>query len=46
VKHELLNAIDQAFRKAGIDIAFPQRDIHIRTITGEIPQGIESAVRG
>ncbi len=39
VKHELLNAIDQAFRKAGIEIAFPQRDIHIRTISGEAPAG-------
>ncbi len=45
VRHELLNSIDQAFRKAGIDVAFPQRDIHIRTISGEIPGGIESAVR-
>ncbi len=43
VKHELLNAIDQAFRKAGIDIAFPQRDIHIRTISGEVPVGSDIA---
>ena len=28
---EINNAIDQAFRKAGIEIAFPQRDIHIRS---------------
>ena len=29
--HDLHTAIDQAFRKAHIEIAFPQRDIHIRT---------------
>ena len=28
--HELHTAIDQAFREAGIEIAFPQRDIHLR----------------
>jgi len=26
-------AIDEAFRKAGIEIAFPQQDIHVRSIT-------------
>ena len=30
-------AIDQAFRKAKIEIAFPQRDIHIRTIRADLP---------
>ena len=30
-RHELLLAIDRAFRALGIEIAFPQRDIHIRT---------------
>lgn len=29
--------VDDAFRKAGIEISFPQRDIHIRTITGTLP---------
>jgi len=29
---ELHTAIDREFRNAGIEIAFPQRDIHIRTI--------------
>jgi len=31
VRHELHTAIDQAFREAGIEIAFPQQDIHIRS---------------
>ena len=30
-------AIDDEFRKAGIEIAFPQRDIHVRTINGVLP---------
>jgi potassium efflux system protein len=31
-KHRLHKAIDQAFREADIEIAFPQRDIHIRSV--------------
>ena len=31
VIHELHTAIDQAFRDAEIEIAFPQRDLHIRS---------------
>ena len=31
ILHELHLAIDRAFREAGIEIAFPQRDIHIRS---------------
>lgn len=39
VKHDLHTAIDQAFRKEGIEIAFPQRDINIRQldISGLLP---------
>lgn len=33
VHSELRFAIDDAFRKANIEIAFPQRDIHIRSVT-------------
>jgi potassium efflux system protein len=32
IRHALHLAIDQAFRAAGIEIAFPQRDIHIRSL--------------
>jgi len=32
VKHDLHNAITKAFRKAEIEIAFPQRDLHVRSI--------------
>ncbi len=37
VWHGVNCAIDDAFRKAGIEIAFPQQDIHIRSIQGELP---------
>ncbi len=36
-KHDLHEAIDQAFRNAGIEIAFPQRDIHVRTFKAGVP---------
>jgi small-conductance mechanosensitive channel len=29
-------AIDRVFREEGIEIAFPQRDIHIRSIQGPV----------
>jgi potassium efflux system protein len=32
VRNDLHMAIDAAFREAGIEIAFPQRDIHIRSV--------------
>ncbi len=35
VRHSINLAIDAAFREAGIEIAFPQRDIHIRSIPPE-----------
>ncbi|MEJ2705700.1 MAG: mechanosensitive ion channel, partial [Sedimentisphaerales bacterium] len=38
VWHSINCAIDEAFRKAGIEIAFPQRDIHIRSVSKSIPQ--------
>lgn len=42
VRHELNTAINEAFRTAGIDFSFPQRDIHIRSIGGPpLPPAIE-----
>jgi len=35
VRHHLNLAIEAAFRAEGIDIAFPQRDIHIRSVPPE-----------
>ena len=32
IQHQLHMAIDAAFREAGIEIAFPQRDLHIRSL--------------
>jgi len=37
VWHAINCAIDTEFRKAGIQIAFPQRDLHIRSIDTSIP---------
>jgi potassium efflux system protein len=37
VIHELHMAIDQEFRKAGIEIAFPQHDVHVRSIDAQVP---------
>ena len=31
VRHAMNKAIDAAFREAGIEIAFPQRDVHLDT---------------
>jgi len=38
-RHALHMAIDRTFREAGIEIAFPQRDIHIRSF--EVPLRID-----
>jgi potassium efflux system protein len=44
VQHELNSAIDSLFRAAGIEIAFPQRDVHVRSIEASLP--IERRHRG
>lgn len=36
IKSEIRYAIDDEFRKNGIQIPFPQRDVHIKTNNGEI----------
>jgi len=37
VRDELNMAVDKAFREAGIEIAFPQQDIHIRSVRDTFP---------
>ncbi|MBU4400127.1 MAG: mechanosensitive ion channel, partial [Planctomycetes bacterium] len=37
VIHELHVAVDREFRAAGIEIAFPQQDVHIRSLNVPIP---------
>ena len=37
VWHGLNMAIDKAFREAKIEIAFPQRDLHLRSVSSPIP---------
>jgi potassium efflux system protein len=41
-RHQLNRAIDDAFREAGIEIAFPQRDLHLRTVEAPLRVQIES----
>jgi potassium efflux system protein len=43
--HEINRAIDDAFRKAGIEIAFPQRDIHVRSVKPLIPVAMRTEER-
>ncbi|KAA5539098.1 mechanosensitive ion channel [Roseiconus nitratireducens] len=41
VIHQLHTTIDKAFRKEGIEIAFPQRDLHIRSYTNVMENVLE-----
>ena len=34
IRHELHTTVIKEFRKAGVEIAFPQRDLHVRSIEG------------
>jgi potassium efflux system protein len=46
VIHDLHSTIHDEFNKAGIEIAFPQQDIHIRSLPKEMtlpPAGAEPA---
>lgn len=45
VIHELHIAIDSEFRQAGIEIAFPQQDIHVRSIQAD-PQLLGQILAG
>ena len=38
--HDIHEAIHDRFNQEGIEIAFPQRDLHIRTVEQKIPQAI------
>jgi potassium efflux system protein len=43
-RHALGMAIDKEFRKAGIEIAFPQRDLHIRSFEAPIEVTLRNEV--
>jgi potassium efflux system protein len=42
----LNRAIDREFRKVGVEIAFPQRDIHVRSIRAALPVSRPNAEEG
>ena len=42
VIHELHTAIDESFREAGIEISFPQRDLHIRSLPPQLNAVLQS----
>lgn len=37
VTDQLTTGIDKAFREAGIEIPFPQRDLHVRSVRADLP---------
>ncbi len=45
LRHDLNTAVDRAFREAGIEIAFPQRDLRIRSIEPAVSVAQRNAVR-
>ncbi|MDY7107093.1 MAG: mechanosensitive ion channel [Planctomycetota bacterium] len=45
-RDDLHSAIDAAFREAGIEIAFPQRDIHVRSVKADFPVQMRAGETG
>jgi potassium efflux system protein len=41
VKHQLNTKIDAEFRAAGIEIAYPQRDVHVRSLPDLLPLALD-----
>jgi potassium efflux system protein len=40
VRHDLLQKIDKVFAAHGIEIAFPQRDLHLRSVAPEVVEAM------
>jgi len=45
VRSELCQEIDRRFREAGVEIPFPQRDLHLRSVAGKILHELEDRPR-
>ncbi|MEZ6187096.1 MAG: mechanosensitive ion channel [Planctomycetota bacterium] len=43
VRHQLLTRIDEVYREHGIEIAFPQTDLHLRSIDGAVLERLGGA---
>ena len=42
-RHDLLMAIDRKFRAAGVEIPFPQQDLHLRSVDAKAAAGLVDA---
>jgi len=45
IRSEMLQQIDDRFREAGIEIPFPQRDLHLRSADGKLFESLSGVVR-
>lgn len=43
VRSEVLQEIDRAFREAGVEIPFPQRDLHLRSVEDKASESLRSS---
>ncbi|MFG0251347.1 MAG: mechanosensitive ion channel domain-containing protein, partial [Phycisphaerales bacterium JB038] len=41
IRDDLHEAVDRLFREAGVEIAFPQRDLHVRSIDAPVRTSVE-----
>ena len=42
IQSALLREIDRRFRAEGVEIPFPQRDLHLRSVDGKAAEGLRS----
>jgi len=46
IKSELVREIDRRFRSEGVEIPFPQRDLHLRSVDGKAAERLKGDDRG
>ncbi len=45
IQSDLIRDIDRRFRSEGIEIPFPQRDLHLRSVDGEAAEGLKDELK-